>query len=247
MWFRRNPEACTYGVLKALKRADLLPQILRKKRLRRDPYQRFAKAPDEWGLLVRRNIIQRLLNTDSALQARLIASQGNQLADGSWGGTVSETALAMEKLLDLGVEDEDPMLTEGTRWLLSQFQDRIESSRLRCALRNLFTTPDHRAEYAATARILCHRAIARSCFVLMPTIQTALALRVLVRMGLAKDAKVESAFRSLLGLQTKQDQPMQDLPPMPIGCWCAHRYRRKLEALKRAGRPLRQKESTAAF
>ena len=236
MWFRGNTEAWAYGILKALKKADLLPQVIGENGLRYDPYQRFVIASDEWGFLVRRNIVQRPLHTDSALQAKLIANQGKQTTNGSWGDTISETALVMEKLLELGVPEDDPALAKGTQWLLSQFQDRIELRRLRCTIQNLFNTPDCRAEHKAAARILAHNKLTCCCFDMIPIIQTALALRVLVRMGLAKNPKVEAAFRGLLELQTNRKQPGQELPPVPIGGWCAWLYRRKLEAREKAKR-----------
>ena len=50
MWFRKNAEAHTYPILKALKRARLLPGLLEEGGLRYDPYQRFREADDEWGV-----------------------------------------------------------------------------------------------------------------------------------------------------------------------------------------------------
>jgi hypothetical protein len=243
MWFRKNAEVYSYGILKGLKQADLLPELINGKVLRHDPYQCFANAQDEWGFLVRRNIMKEPVDTDRTLQAKLISAYtSTQRKDGSWGHTVSETALIMEKLLELGMPPKDIYIKRGTEWLLAQFQESITRKRpnssLEIIVQSLFSTDDCGAESAAVSRILNHNTIAASCFVSIPIIQTALALRILVRLGFENNKKVNSAFSSLLDMQTTQEKTQKALAA-PLGGWCAHQCRFKLEERAKAIRRIK--------
>jgi len=242
MWFRKHSEPYTYPILKALAHAELLPELIERAVLRHDPFQRFAQAADEWGFLVRKNIMQKPLADDKALRVQLVAAQSKpQNADGSWGHTVSETALTVEHLLELGVPLSDARLTRAAQWLLSQFQNHIERGRagssLALAVQDLFTSSNRSAEHAGASRLLQGHKLACSCFGLTPFVQTGLALRALVRLGYEQDEKVRRAFASLLDLQTKRQEPLLTLPPVPVGGWCVHVCKFKVAARAKANRP----------
>jgi hypothetical protein len=241
MWFRKNAEARSYPILKALKRAELLPELLEKGGLRHGPYQRFREADDEWGYLVRRGIMESCLPGDGVLHERLVSAYAvERKADGSWAGSVARTALVMERLLELGLPPDDPVLRAGSRWLLSQFRETLERKRpgrsWGITIRDMFTTGDCQHEWRAAAEFLSHHGLTASCFVSIPLVQTGLALRVLVRLGHEGDERVAKAFASLLDMQTRPGGFAADLGDLPLGHWCANKCRFKLEARENARR-----------
>lgn len=249
MWFRKNAEAYTYPILKALRKADLLPRMIDEGILRYNPYERFEGALDEWGLLVRLNIMGVALGADKSLQSRLISEcKSKQNASGAWDGTVAGTALWIEKLLELGLAPGESCLTKGAEWLLSQFQESIERKRPNVSwgivIGNTFTCQDCSSEFQSAGHILTHHKLAASCFVSIPIIQTALAIRALIRLGYERHEKVKRAMDSLLDIQTKTKDFSEDLGEVPLGYWCAHQCRFKLEQRKKANKALQRRPAS---
>jgi hypothetical protein len=97
---------------------------------------------------------------------------------------------------------------------------------------DVFTTSDSYAEFLSAGRILIQHKLAASCFVSLPIIQTALALRTLVRLGHESHPFVNRTFNGLLAIQTKAKDFGVDLGDVPLGFWCAHQCRFKLEEEK---------------
>jgi len=240
LWFKKNAEAYSVDILKGLAKAFLIDDLVERRVLRYDPVQPFAESADEWGFLVRR-VTNRPAKQDAALQKEIVSRYAReQCKDGSWGGTVAGTALVAERLLELGVAPYDPVLRKSADWLLDQFVGSVERSRPNSSLciqmEHVFTTGDCGQEHAATGRFLMHHQIAPSCFLSLPIIQTALALRSLVLLGHESHPNVKLAFDSLLDIQTGYNHYTEQLPPIPVGHWCAHQCRFKLEEREKARR-----------
>jgi len=89
-------------------------------------------------------------------------------------------------------------------------------------------TADASEEFRHAQRSLPQRNLAGACFICLPIIPTALALRAMVRLGLHNDERVERAYRALLDMEVRDGEEAfgRALPPG----WCAHKCRFKLEA-----------------
>ncbi len=96
--------------------------------------------------------------------------------------------------------------------------------------RDLFTA-HYVAEFRAAQDRHPHMKLARSCFMNVPVIQTALALRAVIALGLGEDPRAEKSFESLLDLRLQPgEKPSgKNCQAGPFGNWCAHQIRFKIE------------------
>jgi hypothetical protein len=227
LWFRTNGEALSFAILRALAHAEVLGPLRESGPLRYDPCQAFAATQDYFGLAVREGILRQPLPGDGRLRAAL-QEQGlkDQRPDGSWGGVVSATALAIERLLDLGLGAEHPSLGKAAAWMLGQ------TARAECRKRAIdvsaMITTDSPEEFTRAQGLLPGRNLARSCFVAFPILPTALALKALVRLGLRGDARVKRAYESLLDMEVRDGDTAFGRALHPG--WCGHQCRFKLQA-----------------
>ena len=205
----------------------MLPDLVENGVLRYDPYLPFSKSSDLYGFLTRHNVMGRMLPDDVQRQRRLVSEiTDRQGQEGSWGGTVARTALQMEILLELGVHAEDVCLGRGAAWIFEQFHETVEGWKsggpYAVTAQSMFTTEDRSREFRDALKEMPEEDPKRGCFFSLPLIQTALALRVLVRLGFEGDHRVLRAYESLLDIQCPD--------------WCATGCRRMLEERAKAQR-----------
>ena len=214
--------------------------------LRYDPYKRFSESSDFYGFLVRRNIIGAMLPDDALLQRRLVSQITEmQREDGSWEETVVMTSLQMERLLELGLNINEACIKKGASWIFNQFRESIERRRPKDSwgvfVQNVFTSEDCGAEFRSALEEMPEEEPKHGCFMSLPLIQTALALRVLVSLGFENDSRVLNSYESLLDIQLLPEcQSLLD-SQRPAGSWCAIGCRRMLEEKVKAERRLRRK------
>jgi hypothetical protein len=234
LWFRNNAPMHSYLILRALKHAGLLEHS-HSGVLRYDPFQWFRMDNGEHGFLARRNIIEQPRPDDAQRQRELLSRiKEFQQSDGSWGGAVSATALQMERLMAFGAGQEDHAIKNALKWLLQQYRPSVEFQRpgasWTVSMEHVFTTTDYYGkEFHGAQTILRQTKLAASCFGCLPMIQTALALRVLSRLGRYGDECVANSFRSLAELQIKDEDIKGLVVNASCGDWCAHKCRFKLE------------------
>ena len=231
LWSRSESNPLSFAILHALAHAKLLAPLRADGQLRYDPVQPFAARQDFYGLMVRDGISHELLPDDHLLRKELQEQcLKQQKTDGSWGGVVSETALSIERLLDLGLLPTLPALRRAAAWMLGQSRN-VEPRRGKatCSLqvKDVLTT-ESRAELTRARELLPHRKLAGPCFLLIPIVPTALALRALVRLGLGRDARVKRAYDSLLDMEVREGEHALGRALSPG--WCGFKCRFKLEA-----------------
>lgn len=146
---------------------------------------------------------------------------------------VARRALEVERLLALGETQSAPPLARAGRWMLDQHRAAVELPRRagrRLSARDLYTA-HYVAEFRAAQDRHPHMKLARSCFMNVPVIQTALALRALIALGLGEDPRAEKSFESLLDLRLQPgEKPSgKNCQAGPFGNWCAHQIRFKIE------------------
>ena len=233
LWFRNNAPIHSYLILRALKHSGLLEKPY-SEMLRHDPFRWFRMDNDEYGFLARRNIIKEPRPDDAQRQRELLARIAeSQQSDGSWGGAVSATALQMERLMEFGAGQADHIVQKGAKWLLQQYRPSVEFRRSGASwtvsMEHVFTTDDCGKEFRDAQAMLQQTKLAASCFECLPMIQTAIALRVLSRLGRHSEERVASSFHSLAKLQVKNEDIKGLAVNASCGDWCAHKCRFKLE------------------
>ena len=231
LWFRKNGECLSFAILRALAHGKVLQPFLAGRQLRFDPFQTFIDSQDYYGLLVREDILQRPLPGDGKLRRHLQDEDFKaQQPDGSWGRTVSTTALYIERLLELRVESTHRRIKKAVGWMMGQFravERRRPSAAWSIHVAHMVTT-DSNEEFRLAQHMLPQANLAGACFVCLPILPTAFALRVLSRLGLHNDERVELAYRTLLDMEIKDGE--EAFGRTLHSGWCGHQCRFKLEA-----------------
>jgi hypothetical protein len=227
---REHAPSLSADILRGIHRAGLLKEIgTADLPLRYDPFPPFGERDDSHGLMVRR-LYKRPADDDSALTDRLIgATLGRQQADGGWEGTVMSTALALDRLFDLGLFVDAPAITRGAHWLLAQYRENfLRRRRLLVTANSLFCSADCNAEFAAAQREIPEAIPVGACYVHLPLIPTGLALRALVTAGYAAHPRVEASFDALLAMAVPYADLHEDTGGEGVW-WCAHKCYFRLE------------------
>jgi hypothetical protein len=231
LWSRSESDPLSFAILHALAYAKLLAPLRADGRLRYDPVQPFAARQDFYGLMVRSGIMHKPLPNDPLLRKEFQEQcLKQQKTDGSWGGVVSETALSIERLLDLGLRPAHPMLKRAAAWMLGQCRNvELPRGKATCSfqVKDVLTT-ESRSEFTRARELLPHRKLVGVCFLAVPFVPTALALRALVRLGLHRDARVKRAYDSLLDMEVHEGEHAFGRALSPG--WCGFKCRFKLEA-----------------
>lgn len=245
LWGRKFAEKRSYGILRALKHAQMLPDLVSNGVLRYDPYKCFSKSSDFYGFLIRRNIIGVMLPEDPLLQRQLVSQITDmQRENGSWEGTVFMTSLQIENLLELGLDTDETCITNGANWIFSQFRESINRHSPEISwgvFLDVFTGEDCGAEFRSALETMPEEDPRHGCFVSLPLIQTAFALRTLAYLGFANDTRVLNAYESLLGIQLLPERQTLLASKRPAGSWCAIGCRRMLEEEVKAEQRLKRK------
>ncbi len=201
LWRAKNAAKVTYDVLSALDHAGLLDMA----QLSYSPLLTLTHCHDEYALLVKRQLNAETTEDDAhALDAlkRIIAKE--QAADGSFGATVTGTVIQLDRLLDLGMSQQDPAILRGAQYLLSQRKPLLQgmhtSEPYSLAVEHVFTTGDRSAEFQAALDNRPEWLPRHVCFHTMAMIPNAVCLTLLLRLGLETDPGVTAALDSLFAL-----------------------------------------------
>ncbi|MDD2890600.1 MAG: hypothetical protein PHE49_08195 [bacterium] len=246
LWGKKFAEKKSYDILKALKHAGMLKDLISNGILCYDPYKSFYKSKNFYGFLVRRDFIGSPLPDDAVLQRQLISQiTQHQMDDGSWEGTVIATSLQIEKLLELGLNKKDSHIVKGVNWLFNQFRESVKRQRpnvsWKISVKNLFTGESCGAEFRSALKEMPEEDPKHGCFMSLPLIQTAFALRTLVHLGFGNDKRVLKGYESLLDIQLLPER-QQDLDSKrPSGSWCAIGCRKMVEKRVKIEQKAKQK------
>ena len=192
-WKRKNSEIHTYGILRALKHAELLDQI----QFKHDPYRSFINKTDLISVLIRKNIMEETdVNTEDT--TRLIFAE--QSKNGSWYNSLSATSFRLQELIELGFNRKNPAVSQAVNWIYEFFHEALEWRRQAYAMRfqNAFFNNDNKAEeegYNQTAS-----EIGRTC-IHHAAMSSAIVLYTLTRLGIENDKHILKAFQNLYNLR----------------------------------------------
>jgi hypothetical protein len=228
MWKIKDSRRISYGVLKALKYSGHLKSLLSEGRFRRDPFLSFRDEDDYYGFVVRRNIMGTTPATDAKLQEQLVSDIfAGQDRDGSWNGTVISTSNQIEKLVELGIDIDDPRIQKSADWLLSVcMEDVYRLSKNMGGVvvgHHMFSSQDRGAEFRSALAEKPEWNPVGLCYMHLPMIQTGAALKTLISLGFENDEWVIEACDNLLELRQE------------YGGWCDSNVRNGLIAKRKAG------------
>lgn len=201
LWRGKNATKATWDILAALNHAGLWQEA----GIKVSPLASIRDCHDEYALLIKRSLAETFTKEDKhALEQLKREITGAQDADGSFGNTVTSTVIHMERLLDLGMPQDDPIIRRGIHYLLAQRKPRLQgmhtSEPYDLAVSDVFTTENRRAEFQAALTYRPEWLPRHVCFHTMAVIPNAVCLNLLLRLELEDDPGVSAALTSLYEL-----------------------------------------------
>ncbi len=205
MWRRKNADIYTYGILRALKHAELLDQDT----FRYDLYQEFREKTDLISTLVRRNIMNKSTNVENVV-AELFSTQGK---NGSWFNSLSATCFQLQTLIELGIDAKHESISMAIKWLFEQFHEKFEgrARTWRFDFENIFLADNYAAEQDGFRRVApehgkmgCISSLLSgigSFIIGNPAITTAIALYTLTRLGYENDKRILDGYENLYNIR----------------------------------------------
>ncbi|MFX1455891.1 MAG: hypothetical protein ACFFDB_11010 [Promethearchaeota archaeon] len=205
MWKQKNAEIYTYGILRALKHAELLNQDS----FHYDLYQGFREKTDLISTLVRRNIMNETTNEENVV-AELFSTQRK---NGSWFNSLSATCFQLQTLIELGIDAKHESVSMAIRWLFEQFYEKFEGGARtwRFNFENIFLTGNYADEQDGFQRVapehgkmVCISSLqsgSGSSIIGNPAITTAIALYTLTKLGYGTDKRILDAYENLYNIR----------------------------------------------
>jgi hypothetical protein len=202
MWKRKYAEVYTYGLLRALKHAELLEQD----RFRYELDQAFRKKTDLISILVRKNIMNE---NNAAIESVVAELFSNQLKNGSWFNSLSATCFQVQILNELGIDASHELVSFAIKWIFEQFHETFEGRAKTWTFdfENIFLTDNYAAEqngfqqvapeYGKPACIGSLLSGADSFINGNPAMTTAITLYTLTRLGYGNDKRIVDSYKSL--------------------------------------------------
>jgi hypothetical protein len=206
LWRGKNSAKTAYEILAAIDHAGLTDAA----EFKYSPLSSLQNCYDEYALLIKRRLGEVFTKDDGRALAALIQTiAGAQETDGSFGRTVTGTVIHLERLLDLGVSQNDPVIRRGVDYLLEQRKSSLRgmhtSAPYSLSALNVFTTDHRDAEFRAAETYKPDWLPRHICFHTMAMIPNAVCLNLLVRLGLEDDPGVSQALVSLYELYRKHN------------------------------------------
>ena len=206
LWKRKYAEVYTYGLLRALKHAELLEQDT----FRYDFYKGFREKTDLISILVRKNIMkENNIETENVLGELL----SNQQENGSWFNSLSATCFQLQILNELGINANHELVSLAINWIFKQFYKTFEGKAKTWTFNfeNIFLTENYAAEQNGFQQIApehgrnpCIGSLlsgADSFIIQNPAFITGIALYTLTRLGYGNDRRIVEAYESLYNLR----------------------------------------------
>ena len=206
MWKRKYAEVYTYGLLRALKHAELIEQDT----FRYDLYKDFREKTDLISILVRKNIInEKNVNMEAVVNDLF----SNQQENGSWFNSLSATCFQLQILNELGIGAGHELVSFAIKWLFEQFHETFEGRAKTWSFdfENIFLADNYAAEQNGFQQVApehgrnpCIGSLLSgvdSFIIQNPAITTAIALYTLTKLGYANDKRIVDAYESLYNIR----------------------------------------------
>ncbi|MFX0012237.1 MAG: hypothetical protein ACFE9R_18130 [Candidatus Hermodarchaeota archaeon] len=207
MWKQKNADIYTYGILRALKHAELLEQEI----FRYDLYHGFREKTDLISMLVRKNIMNE---TNIDVEGVLANIFSTQRKNGSWFNSLTATCFQLQMLSELGINTKHESVSSAIRWLFEQYHEKFEGkgTTWKFDFENIFLPDNYAAEQKGFHQVApehgkmgCFSSLesGKGSFIIgNPAITTAIALYTLTRLGYGNDKRILDAYRNLYNIRS---------------------------------------------
>ncbi|MHA2121410.1 MAG: hypothetical protein ACW990_09430 [Promethearchaeota archaeon] len=206
LWKRKYAEVYTYGLLRALKHAELLEQD----NFSHNFYKPFQDKTDIISSLVRKNIMN-----DNNVSVENAATElfSNQRENGSWFNSLSATCFQLQMLNEVGVDVSHELVSLAIKWLFEQFHETFKGKAKTWSFdfENIFLPDNYAAEQKGFQQVApehgrnpCLGSLLSgvdSFIIQNPAITTGIALYTLTKLGYGNDKRLIDAYESLYNLR----------------------------------------------
>ena len=204
LWRGKNGVQTTFDIISAFDHAGLMDTST----VPHSPLAAVRDEYDEYALLIKRLLQAEFTQEDSrALAALMREIVSTQQANGSFVDTVTGTVIHMNRLLDLGMPQDDPVIMRGADYLLAQRKPSLQgihtSGTYPLIVSDVFTTEDRTTEFQAALTYRPEWLPSHVCFRTMAIIPNAVCLILLLRLGLESAPGVSAALSSLYDLYVR--------------------------------------------
>jgi hypothetical protein len=155
--------------------------------------------------LIKKNIFGTLSEKDEEMITDYINDiYGKQESNGSWGNTVIETSIYLEKLTELGLTSGDEPVSLGCNYLFSNMNSVFPAHHVGSAYgfeaEFMFSGKDRSMEFEAAQKLKPEWIPRAVCFHHLGVIQNSVALITLLRLGFEKNDSVIRAIDNLYNI-----------------------------------------------
>lgn len=220
-WKVKDSARISFWLLKALDYTGHLEVMLKEGNFRYDPFKLFRDGIDLYSFVIRRDLMKAPLDSDGVLGVKLAEEIfANQDETGSWNGTVMSTCYNIEKLLMLGINSDDERVRKSAGWLFGTYRTDVirHSNNLggTVTAHSMFTSSERNNEFVSAVKEKPEWIPRQLCYNHLPNIQTAEAIKTLIRLGFGEDSRVISACENFIWMKEK------------YGGWCDSNVRNTL-------------------
>ena len=191
LWKIKDAKRITYDIYAALKHMGILDEVLSNGLIKYDTLSCIASNYDYYSLLIKKNIFGTLSEKDEEMITDYINDiYGKQESNGSWGNTVIETSIYLEKLTELGLTSGDEPVSLGCNYLFSNMNSVFPAHHVGSPYgfhaQYMFSEKDRGREFEAAQKLKPEWIPRAVCFHHVGVIQNSIALITLLRLGFEK-------------------------------------------------------------
>jgi hypothetical protein len=202
LWKAKDAEKLTYEILSVFKHLNLIDSYVSNHSFKYDVMKELENNYDYYPLLIKSLLLKKLkLKDKSEIERHIKNTLNHQKPDGSWEDALVATVINMEKLLAFGLKKNDKAIKKGIGFLFRNFKTEVKGYKGIIAP-NMFSN-DSTLEYGLACRLKPEWISRRICFHHLPIIQNSLCLKLLIKSGYEKDARVEAALDNLFALHQR--------------------------------------------
>ena len=208
LWKIKDAHRITYDIYAALKRMRILTETLNSGLIKYDTLSCIIGNYDYNSLLIKKNIFNTLTEEDSKIISNYINKiSARKESNGSWGNTVIETSVYLEKLTELGLISDNKVVSLGCDYLFSNLNPELPAHHVGkpygFKTDYMFSGKDRGREFEAAKKLKPEWMPRAVCFHHVGVIQNSVALMTMLRLGFEKDDFIMRAIDNLYNIYSQ--------------------------------------------
>ena len=205
LWKIKDAERITYDIYAALKHIGILYEVLSSGLIKYDTLACISDSYDYYSLLLKKNIFGTLSKKDGEMITDYINDiYGKQEINGSWGNSVIETSVHLERLTELGLTLDNETVSHGCNYLFSNLNSDFSAHHVGSPYgfkaQYMFSGKDRTMEFEAAQKLKPEWIPRAVCFHHVGVIQNSVALITLLRLGFGENDSVIHAIDNLYSI-----------------------------------------------